>query len=227
MSKTIYCKHCLKELSRYQKKFCSSSCSASFNNKGRIRTIESRQKMSKLIKQYNKNNPRLKSDKPWKSNKTWIINTICVVCKSIFWTKCSAFRRIPTRKTCSDKCHRSITIKNGIRTNRSKIFCKEMNKIITLDSSWEKKIALFLNENNIIWTRPNPLKWIDLKGKPHNYYPDFYLPDYNIYLDPKNPYCMSQDKEKLDIISEKYTLFYGNIKFICEQVERLIGVEPT
>jgi len=33
-SNTIYCKHCNTPLSSHSKKFCNSSCAASFNNKG-------------------------------------------------------------------------------------------------------------------------------------------------------------------------------------------------
>lgn len=45
-------KHCLacgKELSGGQKKFCSSSCSAKYNNKGRIQSKETRDKIAKSL----------------------------------------------------------------------------------------------------------------------------------------------------------------------------------
>ena len=32
----------------------------------------------------------------------------------------------------------------------------------------------------------------------HLYYPDFYLPDYNVYLDPKNSFLIKKDKEKIN-----------------------------
>ena len=65
--------------------------------------------------------------------------------------------------------------------------------MIRLDSSWELKIAQNLDKNNINWLRPNSknghtFQWIDKNGKQHTYYPDFYLIDYDVYLDPKNDY---------------------------------------
>ena len=37
-------------------------------------------------------------------------------------------------------------------------------------------------------------------GKTHNYFPDFYLPIQDLYLDPKNPHAAFVQKEKLDVI---------------------------
>lgn len=54
--KKLYCLQCGKELSGYQKKFCSSSCSAIYNNKRRDpRTEESKEKVSKKLKEYYNN----------------------------------------------------------------------------------------------------------------------------------------------------------------------------
>jgi hypothetical protein len=71
-----------------------------------------------------------------------------------------------------------------------------MYKDIWFDSKWEVTVAKSLDENNIKWTRPKVgFVWTD-DGK--KYYPDFYLPEYDVYLDPKNPYLMIKDKPKID-----------------------------
>ena len=77
-------------------------------------------------------------------------------------------------------------------------------KGIMLDSTWELKLAKILDKIKIKWIRPDPIKWTDKKGITHNYFPDFFLPKYNLFLDPKNPYAIEVQKEKLDIILEKY-----------------------
>lgn len=77
-------------------------------------------------------------------------------------------------------------------------------KGVTLDSSWELALAQRLDELNIKWERPSPLQWVDIEGLTHNYFPDFYLPDYDLYLDPKNPHAFRVQKKKVDIISETY-----------------------
>lgn len=76
-------------------------------------------------------------------------------------------------------------------------------KNIVLHSSYEQKVAEQLDQNNIRWNRPNPLKWIDVNGIEHRYYPDFYLLDYNIYLDPKNDYLINKDQDKIKRVSEQ------------------------
>ena len=77
-------------------------------------------------------------------------------------------------------------------------------KDILLDSSWELALAIRLDELNIKWSRPEPIKWIDIDGKERNYFPDFYLDDYNLYLDPKNTQAFKVQKKKIDILNQTY-----------------------
>lgn len=77
-------------------------------------------------------------------------------------------------------------------------------KGILLDSSWELALAKRLDKLNIIWERPKPLPWIDEEGQKHNYFPDFYLPEKNLYLDPKNPHAIRVQKKKLELLLNQY-----------------------
>lgn len=77
-------------------------------------------------------------------------------------------------------------------------------KGILLDSSWELALARRLDDIKINWIRPEPLEWIDENNLIHNYFPDFYLIDFDIYLDPKNPHAINVQKKKLDIILNQY-----------------------
>lgn len=77
-------------------------------------------------------------------------------------------------------------------------------KGILLDSSWELELAKRLDELKIEWTRPNPIPWTDENGVIHNYFPDFYLPEYNIYLDPKNKHAIKVQEKKLNILLKQY-----------------------
>ena len=62
-----------------------------------------------------------------------------------------------------------------------------------------KKISY--DENNIIWIKPKAIKYLDINGKQHNYIPDFYLPQYDVYLDPKNDYLIKNNyNSKYEII---------------------------
>ena len=64
------------------------------------------------------------------------------------------------------------------------------NKFI---SSYEVTVAKELDLNNVNWVKPSygTFKYKDANNKVHTYTPDFYLPDYNIYLDPKNDYLIN------------------------------------
>ena len=56
---------------------------------------------------------------------------------------------------------------------------------IKLDGSWELLVAKYLDFNNIKWERPRKgFEYIWNNGK-HIYYPDFYLTDYNVYIEVK------------------------------------------
>lgn len=54
-----------------------------------------------------------------------------------------------------------------------------------LDSSWEVEVAKFLDSYNIQWEKPITGFDYIYEGKTHIYYPDFYLPDFNIYIEVK------------------------------------------
>lgn len=86
---------------------------------------------------------------------------------------------------------------------------------VMLDSSWELALAERLDELEIKWERPEPLKWIDQDGLIHNYFPDFYLPEYDIYIDPKNPHAAEVQKKKIDILKSTY----HNLIFIHDLTE--------
>lgn len=81
---------------------------------------------------------------------------------------------------------------------------------VMLDSSWEYELAKRLDYLNIKWTRPNPLKWKDKNNNFHNYFPDFYLIDFDLFLDPKNPAAYKNQEEKIDILKNTYP----NIRFL-------------
>jgi len=91
----------------------------------------------------------------------------------------------------------------GYRENagRSKKFrvVDSFGKSTTLQSSYELQCAEILDKLNIKWVRPKALKYDN--GK--NYFADFYLTNYNIWLDPKNPYKAKLDEEKINKVKEQ------------------------
>jgi hypothetical protein len=76
---------------------------------------------------------------------------------------------------------------------------------VMLDSTWELALAIRLDSLNINWVRPDPIKWVDGDNKIHNYFPDFYLVDHDIYLDPKNPQAIKVQQDKLKYLLTQHT----------------------
>lgn len=147
----------------------------------------------------------------------------CIICKKEFVHWCK-------KKTCSKECYKKllsiITSKNencGGETHFKRFKYNE----ISMDSSWEVDLAKWLDLKNIKWIRSKKLVfiWID-SGKKRRYHPDFYLPDFNVYLDPKNGYKVECDKKKLDYVMNNYDikLFYGELDYIKNKIEEIMGV---
>lgn len=86
-------------------------------------------------------------------------------------------------------------------------------KGIKFISSYEVAVAESLDSHNIKWLKPKSglFKYKDLNGKQHTYTPDFYLIDYDIYLDPKNDYLITHvnptlgysDQDKIHWVQEQ------------------------
>jgi hypothetical protein len=82
-------------------------------------------------------------------------------------------------------------------------------KGIKLGSSYEVTVAEQLDKNKIEWNRPKFFKYIDPTGKDRTYTPDFYLPQFNVYLDPKNDFLINHinpalgfsDKIKIQLVA--------------------------
>ena len=69
---------------------------------------------------------------------------------------------------------------------------------VTLQSSYELACAKILDSLHIKWIRPKSLKY---NGR--RYFPDFYLPEYDLYLDPKNDFLAKKDAQKLACVCEQ------------------------
>ena len=97
---------------------------------------------------------------------------------------------------------------------------------IRLDSKWESKLADRLTDIGLKWERSSGpehgFEWIDKKGTKRTYNPDFYLPDFDVYLDIKNDYIKNvKQKSKVDYVLEKYK----NIRiFNLDEMEDILGL---
>lgn len=213
-SKCTYCDSAL-SYDKRKNKFCGSSCSATYNNTGRVASQEKKEKISKSLK--GKPKTRIGYGKLYCN----VFLKQCSCCENKFYVNNIKH----SRKTCSKRCATILitqfrTYQNGSR-KAVWFYNPYENKKVLLESSWEVRTANKLIELDIEWVRPDPLDWIDSAGKPRLYYPDFYLPKFNIYLDPKNPYCMKKDVEKMNCISKKVSVVYGDIQKVLGYIQSL------
>ena len=64
-----------------------------------------------------------------------------------------------------------------------------------------------LDKHSVPWNRPKTgFEWFDEAGVKHRYYPDFYLPKHDLYLDPKNPWERQKGRYKLEYVRSHYPI---------------------
>ena len=209
----INCLECSTQILTKEKKFCNSTCAAKYNNSKR--TPESRLKQSISVSKTMRGKPsHLKGKKRINPNE---LLRVCLTCKEKF----SVSYRTSTQKYCSLSCAAVSHNKKWGRCLSIPYWCETMNEEVTLQSNWEVIVAKKLDELKIPWIRPSPISWIDSNGNSRKYFPDFYLPEYDQYLDPKNNKVLLRDKEKLENVSNKIKLSVGNLKIIFDTIESL------
>lgn len=104
---------------------------------------------------------------------------------------------------------------------------------IKLDSEYELMVAKELDSNGIKWERPSYFLWTDDSGVKHRYYPDFYLTEYEVYLDPKNDYLINNkstrfgitDTEKISIVEKQNgikILILDKDHLLWENIQKLL-----
>lgn len=201
-----------------EKQTCSYSCSNKYFEHGQGE--EASKKKSESLKEYYQKNEHHNKGKT-KDRCNIHSYKKCTVCEGLFVVANAKKQETgfgTGRTTCSEECKVRAQVKVRTYQNGSRkpeyYHNKNTDEEVLLESSWEVEVAELLDELNITWTRPDPIPWKDEEEKEHYYYPDFFLPDYTLYLDPKNPYCMERDKKKMDKISEKIDIRYGNLEHI-------------
>jgi len=86
--------------------------------------------------------------------------------------------------------------------------------------TWELEVAKFLNEKEITWT--NNIEGIEYfwEGKTRLYFPDFYLPDMDMYIEVKG-YERERDYAKWKVVDNLIIIKEKEIKEIKNKVFKL------
>lgn len=118
-------------------------------------------------------------------------------------------QRGTVRQPMSDQARQNISngMQRAVKEGRHKVTnpyglrCKKIwhtnwqGEKVFLLGGWEQQVALFLDKNHIPWTRPKTGYRYIWQEKEHRYFPDFYLPDQDIYLEVKG-YRTARDEQK-------------------------------
>lgn len=200
----LECKQCGAAIpyDKRRNNFCSSSCSAKHNNKNRSECGWQQSEYQKSIASINSRN-RVKP-------KTICKFSHCEICDKVIINA--------HKKSCSIECRRLIF--KRIATNNPNFGGNKNNRAygwydsptagkVWLESSYEYKVATSLDDHNIRWVRPSYLPYT-LHGKKYKYFPDFYLADFDVYLDPKNDFLIKKDQEKISAVQQNVKLFVLN-----------------
>lgn len=91
---------------------------------------------------------------------------------------------------------------------------------LLLDSTWEVIVAEYLDKHNIIWERPVIGFDYIYEDKSRTYYPDFYLPQYDVYIEVKG-YKRQRDLIKWKVVSNLIVISKKEIAEIKSNIYQL------
>jgi hypothetical protein len=74
-------------------------------------------------------------------------------------------------------------------------YSKKDGNIIDIQGTWELRFVKFLDDKNILWDKNKVGYKYMFENKEHLYFPDFYLKDFNVYVEVKG-YETDRDREK-------------------------------
>lgn len=81
-------------------------------------------------------------------------------------------------------------------------------------SGYERKFMVWLDQKGIVWQKcKERFPYVDSTGKPHNYNPDFYLPEWDLYVEVKGMIRMNDPL--------KFQAFPEQKKLLLLEVEEL------
>lgn len=98
----------------------------------------------------------------------------------------------------------------------------EYNGVI-LDGLWELEVAKYLDKNQIVWERPKNGFEYEWNNSKHLYFPDFYLPQYNFYIEVKG-YQRDRDLLKWKVVDKLIVIKQREIESIRKNVYNIFTI---
>ncbi len=228
------CKHCQTSFEVIPKARSSTFCSRRCQGLAHYDRLSNNPDQLETIRQ----NKKIATKKAWDEGKfdhviyrnrqTKAIPVLrqCPICTISFECKSSSKQKTCKKKACVRELGKRQAIANpncGGETNYKRYVYKD----ISMDSSWEVETAQWLDTRNIKWERSRKMMfyWTDLTGNKRRYYPDFYLPLYGLYLDPKNKYLIEKDRFKIEAVMKEnnITILWGLKDDVINSLSTILG----
>lgn len=172
-------------------RFCSRECANS-----RVWTVEQNKVRSEKLRGRRVGGALEK----YCGNRVPRTTVVCKTCGVEFTVRATSGQN---RKYCSQHCASKRPGQGGYRPNSTRKI-RSLYKGFWMDSGAERRFAELLDAHNIVWTK-NTTQWFPYKdkaGKSRKYFPDFYLPDYDYWVEIKGRmYQNENDTLKLEAVS--------------------------
>ena len=205
-----YCPKCNAEHSK-QGIFCSRQCA---NSRG-PRSEDTKEKQSISNKKYADDNADLVKERAAAATLTRRIKypaqhrSLCSKCDKILDSKNKSGL---CKKHFEESPQKDEYIARRKKYIRMQVYNKWTDSSVWMLSSLEIKFYNKLTETNTKWIKPHYVSYITDDGKSHRYFPDFYLPDLDLYVETKG-YFWPSDKAKMDLVKQQNPLLKIDIVF--------------
>ena len=216
------CKKCGKEFEPGKGliNYCSLQCRNS-----RVFSEESKKKTSLKMKGYHYGAAISKGGES-------LIIKVCPICNKEFKISSYYKKRIYCSKNCYNKDSEGkfrIFAGGGYHKN-STIKHRSTYNGFQMDSGAERIFAILLDENNVKWIKNTTqfFEYINKKGKRSKYYPDFYLPELNQWIEIKGKFYADKDENlqlKLNSVSNIKIIYSKELSLCKRNIKKLITFE--
>jgi hypothetical protein len=186
------------------KKYCSTSCSATYNN--------TRRKHSSLTK--NKIKKAYLDGKliglSRKGRKGKLVEKTCPVCNKKYeiplWKEKSGLKKYCSKKCCYKRPNQGGYHAGSVRNFKSGWYESKVAGKVWLDSSYEFIMARYLDDKGYNWIKNTKgFPYLNVDGDDANYVPDFYIKNLDLWVETKG-YMVKNDQNKLDHFPHKIIL---------------------
>ena len=209
------CEKCGKDFKSYYSRFCSRSC-ANGHVVGEEQKLKTSKTLTGRILTDNPIKTKLSEEERRKKKEAYLFKRKDKFC-SYCGLKTRSVNNQPTKNFCVPQCReskeqisRKISSKvKGItggyreRGGRGK-GCHY--KGIWLDSTWELSLVQRLDDLSIEWerdTKKHVFEYVDAEGKYRKYYPDFFIPSLDLYIEVKG-YWTPETRHKMSSVKERH-----------------------